>query len=252
MVNPGAFQGSRKEFLLGERPSYSAGVAGGYAADALALIQRRYFKRYPLDLPHTSEPSAEFLAAVDDDAADVDITEPDQDRMSDEEYEAAINRLAERQKLFSYRKAVSHALFTSNATVLIYQLQQIKCWLAYQHIKAQDLDPKESGAQDPYRILLNRLIGSSAQCPQLKSTVNVWRKTVRAEIDAVVKQKGDLPRAQMAKHRDQVVRDMFSKLSVEERELWAEQAKEEHEEALRTWKHETEGELSTAPEDRQR
>lgn len=56
----------------------------------------------------------------------------------------------------------------------------------------------------------------------------------------------------MAKYCDQVAREMFSKLSVEEREQWAEQAKEEHEEALRTWKHETEGELSMAPEDRQR
>lgn len=56
----------------------------------------------------------------------------------------------------------------------------------------------------------------------------------------------------MAKHRDQVAREMFLKLSVEEREQWAEQAKEEHEEVLRTWKHETEGKLSTAPEDRQR
>jgi len=237
---------------VGERPSYSAGVAGGYAADALALIQRRYFKRYPLDLPHTVEPSAEFLAAVDDDAADVDVTEPDQNRMGDEEYDAAIKRLAERQKLFSYRKAVSRALFTSNVTVLTYQLQQIKRWLAYQHMKAQDLDPKESGALDPYRILLNRLIGTSAQRPRLKSSVNVWRKTARAEIDAVVKQKGDVPRAQMAKHRDQAARDMFSKLSEEEKEQWAEQAKEEHEEALKTWKHETEGKLSTAPEDRQR
>jgi len=118
MVNPGTFQGSRKDFLLGEIPAYSAGVTGGYAADALALIQRRYFKRYPLDLPHTVEPSAESLAAVDDNAADVDVPEPDQDSMSDEEYQAAMKRLAERQKLFSYRKAVSRALFTSNVPVL--------------------------------------------------------------------------------------------------------------------------------------
>ena len=170
----------------------------------------------------------------------------------DEEYEAAINRLAERQKLFSYHKAVSRALFTSNAAVLTHQLQQIKRWLAYQHMKDQDLDPKESGANDPYRILLNKLTGASSRCPRFKSTVNVWRKTAQAEIDAIVKQKGDVPRAQMAKYCDQVVREMFSKLSVEEREQWAEQAKEEHEEALRTWKHETEGELSTVPEDRQR
>jgi hypothetical protein len=113
MVNPGAFQGSRKDFLLGERASYSAAVAGGYAADALALIQRRYFKRYPVELPHTVEPSPEFLANVDDDAPEVEIPEPNEQNMSEEEYKVALDRLAERRKLVSYRKAVSRTLFTS-------------------------------------------------------------------------------------------------------------------------------------------
>ena len=45
---------------------------------------------------------------------------------------------------------------------------------------------------------------------------------------------------------------MFAALSNEEKEEWAEQAKEEHEEALKTWKHETEGSLSMTPEDQQR
>ena len=66
MVNPGAFRGSQKEFLMGERATYSAGMAGGYGVDALALIQRRYFKRYPVNLLHHEEPTAEHLAAVDD------------------------------------------------------------------------------------------------------------------------------------------------------------------------------------------
>ena len=56
----------------------------------------------------------------------------------------------------------------------------------------------------------------------------------------------------MAKHRDQAAREMFAKLSVEERKSWEELAKEEHEEALKAWKHETDGKLSTMPEDRQR
>jgi len=110
MVNPGAFRGSRKEFLLGERPSYSIAVEGGYAADALALIQRRYFKRFPIELPHSVEPSQEFLAAVDDDAPDVEIPGPDQQNMSEEEYKAAIDRLLERRNLVAYRKAVSLCL----------------------------------------------------------------------------------------------------------------------------------------------
>ena len=112
MVNPGAFQGSRKDFLLGERSSYSIAVEGGYAADALALIQRRYFKRYPVELPHTEEPSPEFLVNVDDDAPEVEVPEPDPN-VGKEEYMVALDRLAERRKLVSYRKAVSRALFIS-------------------------------------------------------------------------------------------------------------------------------------------
>jgi len=118
-------------------------------------------------------------------------------------------------------------------------------------MKDQDLDPKESGALNPYRLLLLKLTGGSSQRPRLKSAVNIWRKTARAEIDEIVKQK-EVPRAQLAKHRDQAAREMFAKLSAEEKEQWAEQAKEEHEEALKAWKQDTEGEVSMAPEDRQR
>jgi hypothetical protein len=125
MVNPGAFQGSRKEFLLGEISSYSAAVAGGYAADALALIQRHYFKRYPVELPHTLEPSPDFLAAVDDDAPDDEIALPDQDKMTEDEYRAAMDRLAERQKLVSCRRAVSLALFTSKASALTANISKL-------------------------------------------------------------------------------------------------------------------------------
>lgn len=119
-------------------------------------------------------------------------------------------------------------------------------------MKGQDLDPKQSGAQDPYRILLHKLTGVCSQRPRLKSPVNVWRKTARVEIEATAKQKDGVSRSQMAKLRDQTAREMFANLSVEEREGWAEQAKEEHEEALKAWQRETEGSPSTAPEDRQR
>ena len=119
-------------------------------------------------------------------------------------------------------------------------------------MKDKDLDPKQSGAEDPYRILLHKLTGVSSQRPRLKSTVNVWRKTVRVEIEAIVKQKDGVSRSQMAKLRDQTAREMFANLSAEEKKEWAEQAKEEHEEALKFWKCETEGNPSTTPEDRQR
>ena len=118
-------------------------------------------------------------------------------------------------------------------------------------MKHQDLDPKESGASNPYRVLLQKLTGSYSQRPRLKSAVNVWRKTARLEIDAIVKEK-QLPHAQMAKHRNQMAKEMFARLSVEEKQQWAEQAKDDHEEALEAWKAETSGDLSTTPEDRQR
>jgi len=192
MVNPGVFQGSWKEFLLGEKAAYSTSVAGGYTADALALIQRRYFKHYPVDLPHDVEPTAEFLATVGDDAANPDIPEPDQASMSSKEYQTAMDELAKRQKLFSYCKAVS-TLPSYLKDKYSRQSQQIKCWLAYQHMKDRDIDPKELGAIDPYRLLLHKLTGTSSQCPQLKTPVNIWRKMARLKIKAMVQERGALP-----------------------------------------------------------
>lgn len=107
MVNPGAFQGSRREFLLGEKPAYAAGVDGGYAADALAVIQRRYFKRYPMTLLHVEEPTAVFLAAVDDNAPDLEEHVPDPETMSAESYEREMIEVNSRHVHFVYRKAVS-------------------------------------------------------------------------------------------------------------------------------------------------
>jgi len=103
MVNPGAFQGSRREFLLSQKPAYKAGVIGGYAADALAEIQRKYFKRYPIDLPHSEEPSPEWLEEVDDDAPDIDQEELD---VSSEEYAIAAKKMETRRSLLTFRKAV--------------------------------------------------------------------------------------------------------------------------------------------------
>jgi len=106
MVHPGAFSGSRKEFLIKEKATYSAAVARGCPKDILADIQRRYFKRFPIDLPHEDEPTAEHLASIDDDDADPDPTEPDKDKLSIEEYAAEMARLDARRKLFTFRKDV--------------------------------------------------------------------------------------------------------------------------------------------------
>ncbi|KAF8199484.1 hypothetical protein BJ912DRAFT_844898 [Pholiota molesta] len=213
MVNPGAFQGSRKDFLESQKAAYNEGVVGGYAADALAQIQRLFFKRYPIDLPYDQEPDAEVLATVDYDAPDVEQEEPDEAQMGPEEYADAMSALEERRSTIAFRKA------------------QIKRWLAYQHMKDHDMDPKESGAHNPYRILLHKLTGTTVQCPRLRTPVN----------------KGGF-----AALRDKVAKELYAALDDEEKEEWKKQAKEEHKASVAAWKRDTEGSFPTDPADRQR
>jgi hypothetical protein len=110
MVNPGSFGTSRKAFLVSQKPDYSAGVVGGYAADALAVIQRKYLKRFPIDLAHDEEPSEEWLAAVDDEEPFPEQVAPDIDVLSEEEYATALEMLAKTRKLLDFRKAVSNLI----------------------------------------------------------------------------------------------------------------------------------------------
>jgi hypothetical protein len=133
--------------------------------------------------------------------------------------------------------------------------QQIKRWLAYQYMKDQDIDPMESGAQNPYRILLHKLTGTTIQKPRKIWVVNVWRRTQRKEIDReakIIAEKEKTPRSKLAAVRDKVARELFERLSKEEQQQWVEQANEEHDAAVAKWKEETEGRPSTTPADRQR
>ena len=107
MVNPGAFQGARKAFLMGEKEAYSQAVDDGYIAEAVGKIQRRFFKRFPVELADDFEPTAEDLAKVDNDEIDMDHAEPDREKLSEREYEAAVKALEERQKRVAFKKGVS-------------------------------------------------------------------------------------------------------------------------------------------------
>ena len=79
MVNPGGFTGLRRKFLDAQQELYAAAVKGKHVADAVANIQRRYFKCFPLTLPHTEEPTQEALDCVDDNAPDPELTPPNLD-----------------------------------------------------------------------------------------------------------------------------------------------------------------------------
>jgi hypothetical protein len=121
-------------------------------------------------------------------------------------------------------------------------------------MKGQDMDPKDSGAQNPYRALLFKLTGVGLQRPRLRSAVNTWRKTQRDEIEREVRRvvlRDGTPRSQLAKLRDTIARRIFEALPGEEQKQWAELAKEEHEAALETWKEETNGPPSKDPVARQ-
>lgn len=112
MVNPGAFRGTRRSFLVEQKHGYAAAVSGAYAGDFVADIQRRYFKRYPVDLDHNTEPAPEHLAAVDDNAADPEVPSPDQDAMPEDEYLKAKQSFDSRRKVIEFRKEVGAFLVT--------------------------------------------------------------------------------------------------------------------------------------------
>lgn len=106
MVNPGAFLGSRKDFLESQKEIYAAAIAGNHVADTVADIQRRYFKRYPVSIPHNEEPTAEWLAQVDDDGPDPEIEAPNMDVIGAEacnlayiEYDAMVKDLKTRKEV---------------------------------------------------------------------------------------------------------------------------------------------------------
>lgn len=73
MPNPGEFRGSQFDFMMTQKEEWARAVKEEYAIDMLPTIQNRYFRRYPIDLPHNVEPTAEHLASVDDDGPDVEL-----------------------------------------------------------------------------------------------------------------------------------------------------------------------------------
>jgi len=125
MVNPGAFQGSRKQWLFDQKEVYKQAVQGGYAKDCIADIQRRYLKRYPIDLPHDEEPSDEHLASVDNNAADPEPEVPDSEAMDEEAYIAAMKSFEDCHKLVTSRKKVMFATCSSLCPIFSLSSQQI-------------------------------------------------------------------------------------------------------------------------------
>ncbi|KAF9053244.1 hypothetical protein BJ165DRAFT_1523956 [Panaeolus papilionaceus] len=238
MVHPGSFHGIRKAFLYEQRGDYESGVQGGYAADAAAIIVRKYFKRFPASLSHDVDPTPEFLASVDDNEADDEYPEPDQETMSPDEYITAVQEHEVRRKLIVYRTA------------------QIKRRLAYQYLKDHDIDPKESGAENPYYALLCKLTGVSVGRPAKLPAANYWRKTalseINTELEERVKRVQVNRRSGLAGLRSTVTKDLFNQLPEAEREEWFQISKQDHSAKVAEWEERVKSGPSVDPQDRQR
>lgn len=120
-------------------------------------------------------------------------------------------------------------------------------------MKDHHVDPKETGAHNPFFYLMCKLAGKVADRPRRKTPVNVWRKTERVSIDNEIKQNhSDVPKAQLAALRDKIARDRFAKLPLETRRHWELLAEQEHDVALEQWEKDVAAAFSTDPADRQR
>src|SRR6266508_2192177 len=99
MVNLGIFHGGRLALLMAEKQKYTNAINNNCVNDAVADIQWHFFKRFPVDLPLTVEPSPEHLASINDDELDPEILVPDKEKLSPEEYEMEMAKFEDRQAL---------------------------------------------------------------------------------------------------------------------------------------------------------
>lgn len=107
MPNPGTFLGPRGDFLKAQSELYAQAVKDGDVSDVVSDIQRRYFKRWPITLPHNEEQTQEWLDKVDDTAPDEDLVAPSTDGMTDKEASKATEDFSKLMKELKSRKDVS-------------------------------------------------------------------------------------------------------------------------------------------------
>ncbi len=107
MVNPGAFRGKRKEFMIAEQEGYFQGVQEDHAAEVVASIVRHYFKRFPIWLSEDVEPSDEDLACVDGSAPDPEISVLSKDGVEASKYKRLKSLYDKDMKKLTFKKQVS-------------------------------------------------------------------------------------------------------------------------------------------------
>lgn len=122
-------------------------------------------------------------------------------------------------------------------------------------MKDHDMDPKESGLHNPYRVLLNQLAGISTTKPRMKSAANTWCKAKKDDVDREVQKRVialGVKRKDLVSFRAKVMGEMFSQLPETERKGYEIQAQEDHKERLKKWQEDLERPPSTTPAERQK
>ncbi|KAH7904974.1 hypothetical protein BJ138DRAFT_1118904 [Hygrophoropsis aurantiaca] len=198
---------------MGEREAYACAVKEGYVGDFLANLIRRYFKRFPYNLPHDQEPTMEFLACVDDDAAD-----PGE---SDLEEEGNAPDAQKKCHEITYRKEAS---LKSSVGWLI-SIGKIKTFPPRRIDKPRKKAPMNIYSKAHYDS-------------DIRATYKVRAISVRKEDRAALRAK--------------TTKEFYDKLSKEAKEEYKKQATEEHAKAIEEWKTKLAAPPLQSPEDLQR
>ncbi|PPQ97627.1 hypothetical protein CVT26_002550 [Gymnopilus dilepis] len=216
MPNPGAFHGLRLEFLVAEQAGFAAAVANGTKEEFMKDLLRRYFKRFPIELPHNEDPSEEHLAAVDDNAPDPEPEAPNP--MDYAESEAQYN--------------AALAAFEGRNAVIVARSSQIMRWLTYRHNKAtsfNNVPVKQSDCNDPMFIFMCRLLGKSSKKPRKPIAYNLWsqhnKSVVQAALALKTAESSQRPSSGKGKKRHDVGEDVKIKKELFEKQPAAVQEK---------------------------
>ncbi|KAF9522828.1 hypothetical protein CPB83DRAFT_840208 [Crepidotus variabilis] len=208
MVNPG--------LLLAQCPLYAEAVSKDEISETLADIQRRYFKRYPIDIPLDEEPSTEWLANVDDDAPDAEVTPPDVDNLDEDAAKVLEVAYLQKGKAIATRK------------------RQLARWFLYRYRKENSAkaSSKTHPDQNPLTVLMAKLTGIALQKPRRRTAYNVWGPRNRHFVDPIFEQRvkdGVVPKKQHAALRSSLYKELFKDtLEVDEQGEWEDIAMEEH------------------------
>ncbi|SJL08303.1 uncharacterized protein ARMOST_11666 [Armillaria ostoyae] len=246
MVHPGAFQGKRKEFLLGKRDGYAQAMKEDRAAEQLADIIHHFLKRFPISMPDNIEPTDSELERVDDTAPDVKQPVPDESALSTEEYAKEMAAFKSDGEKLTFRQQMS--------VLVIEQAHQIWCWLRYQYSKMHKLSTKDSGKENLFTILLHCLASLSVSKPRKPQAFALWAKANAAQVQQAWDQelkKKNIPAGKQAAKLNTFKSKLFKKESDEVQQQWAAMAEEEHEDTMKEYNDKIESPVLKDPADMQ-